>query len=261
MSATCHDEGRADGRSGPAMLSGTNGLVNLGKWALANLFQGLIKAEEREATSSPTTSSAPSITRSPAPTHISLGPSTTTRRARALSSLSQTSSLNVLGVATPAATPALLPDIESPLSRSAPSNFQSFHSFRNGPLSAIPQSPGPNSLGASLNAGTSSPQPADNRGDYFSMRKRVDSSPNRETGTKEPPTPGAGSATHPGATNEKAPPGQTPAPATPGGKMMGKFKVFGKKKEKETTMSPVVENEPLVVEEDTVSAIERDHEA
>lgn len=82
------------------------------------------------------------------------------------------------------------------------------------------------------------------------MRKRVDSSPNREAGDKrEPPTPGAGS----GATNEKAPPGQTPAPATPGGKMMGKFKVFGKKKEKEAAMPAVAEVETAPLEEDNVS--------
>lgn len=221
--------------------------VNLGKWALANLFQGLIKAEEKEIRSTSPATTIPSITRSPAPSHISIdrpNGQPATHRARALSSLSQTPSLNILGIATPAARPAVLPDIESPLSRSAPANYQSFHSLRNGQsLSAIPQSPGPNSLGA----GTASPAAADIRGDYFSVRKRVESSPHRDEKKDVPPTPGG---------SEKSPAPQTPAPSTPGGKMMGKFKVFGKKKDKEV-MSPVVENEPEVVEDNVSQSSKR----
>lgn len=215
--------------------------MNLGKWALANLFKGLIKAEEADLKSQ----YAQSSTKSPAPTHLSIdipngnGNGPPKHRARAMSNLSQTPSLNILGIASPAARPALLPDVESPLSRSAPPNHQSFHSFRaNQPPSAAPASPGPNSLGTG------------GGGDYFSSMKRVESSPSREG--RAPPTPGGA---------EKVAPA-TPAPTTPGGKTMGKFKLFGKKKEKEV-MAPVVENEPDVVEEDTVSShsLLKGHEA
>jgi len=202
--------------------------LNLGKWALANLFKGLIKAEEQQVTAmSPATtnSSLPSLNRSPNPGHISierpnLAPP---HRARAFSNASITSapSLNIPGLATPALTPAILPEV-SMLSQSAPvtSGFQNFGALRTGPLAAIPQSP---SSPADITAA---------RGDYFSLRRK-EPSPNR-TGDEPPKTPGIP---------------ETPVPQTPGGgRFMGKFKL-GKKKTMETPMSTVAETKEI--QEDT----------
>ena len=92
-------------------------LVNLGKWALANLFKGLIKAEERLLTSpagggvgsSPVTgTSALSRSAGTNSLHISIErPTSPQHRQRALSVISSAPSINIRGIASPAATPAV----------------------------------------------------------------------------------------------------------------------------------------------------------
>lgn len=214
--------------------------INLGKWALANLFKGLIKAEEREVTMSTptsTTASLPSISRSPAPTHISIERPNAAppHRQRAMSGslvAPGTPSLNIPGLATPALTPALVPD-DSHLSRSAPvaaSGWQSFQALRSGPLSAIAQSPS-----------TASPGAGPGSADYFSLHRKSEPSPDRGG---QPQTPGAVA--------------QTPAvPQTPGGSgLKSKFK-FGKKKTLDTPMTTVPESKPAEAAEpeDKVSLV------
>ncbi|WWD18801.1 hypothetical protein CI109_103256 [Kwoniella shandongensis] len=207
--------------------------INLGKWALANLFQGLIKAEEREVrdlyanTPSTVASSLPSISRSPvAPQHISIDrpPVSPPHRQRALTgsfSGAKPPSLNIPGLVSPAARPAVLPDTSGDnLSKSAPeapSYWQSFQALRTGPLSAIPQSP-------TATSGTPHTEQSGPSRDYFSVKKKAEQSPSRDGDRdkdKAPPTPGV--------------------PQTPGGSFMGKLKGFGKKKQAETPMLPVVE--------------------
>ncbi|OCF44317.1 hypothetical protein I317_01762 [Kwoniella heveanensis CBS 569] len=211
--------------------------INLGKWALANLFRGLIKAEEREvhdlainATPSTVSSSLPSsVPRSPGISiAIDRPPVAPPHRKRAMTgsfSSPKPPSLNIPGLVSPAARPAVLPDVsDEQLSRSAPeatNYFQSFQALKSGQLSAIPQSP------TASTQPTLSPQTemsSSNR-DYFSInRKRNDPSPSRDNDRDK------SSATTPGL-------GTTPG----GGSFMGKFKGFGKKKQTETPMSTVVE--------------------
>jgi WD repeat-containing protein 48 len=101
----------------------------------------------------------------------------------------------------------------------------SMHAQR-GPLSTIPQSPG-----TTL---TETPALETVTRDYFSLRRK-EPSPSREGDKdkemlKQPPTLG----------------GSLPSSQTPGGgSFMGKLKGLGKKKTAETTMSPVVEAEPI----------------
>lgn len=168
-------------------------------------------------------------------------------------------SLRIPGLVSPSATAAVLPDMESPLSRSLSngSPFQSFAAIRNGSiangngngngtangLSAIPQSPGASTPGDHL------------RSDYFSagaISRKTDPSPDRST-----TTPGASSAngkessTGTGTTSSQA----MNMPQTPGGSFMGKFKGFGKKKQAEQVMAPVAEVAPEPVEDDVSAMI------
>lgn len=244
--------------------------VNLGKWVLANLFRGLIKAEERtlrdlanhnddNSTNASGDAGAggggvaiPSGPRSPVSRHMAIERPNQSppHRQRAMSGTfteSNTVSLNIPGLVSPAATSAILPDIESPLSKTIPlsGSYQAFSAggLRSGPLSAIPQSPAT----GSLHAGGASPGDVLNRGDYFSPRKgsgrATDPSPDR---SQPPTTPG----------NERGTGNDKPQPpalgTTPGGSFMGKFKGFGKKKTVETPLVPVVEPPPPPPE-DTVS--------
>ncbi|WVR06650.1 hypothetical protein IAU60_003682 [Kwoniella sp. DSM 27419] len=214
--------------------------INLGKWALANLFRGLIKAEEREVTdlhtsTSPSTinSSLPSsMPRSPGlQISIDRAPVAPPHRKRALTgsfSGSKPPSLNIPGLVSPAARRAVLPDDVDEslsLSRSAPeatNYFQSFQALKTPGLSAIPQSP----AGSTQPASSPRAEMSSSR-DYFSMsmnKKRNDPSPSRESEmSKTPATPGV--------------------PQTPGGSFMGKLKGFGKKKQAEAVMAPVAEAE------------------
>lgn len=108
------------------------------------------------------------------------------------------------------------------------------HALRNGPLSAIPQSP---VSGGGLKTG--SPMLSDTQRDYFSLRTRTDPSPSRDGERKEPPTPGT-----------SAPVAATPGTTPGGSSLMGRFKGFGKKKTLDTPMAPVQEQAPVA--EDTV---------
>jgi WD repeat-containing protein 48 len=154
-----------------------------------------------------------------------------------------TVSLNIPGLVSPAAKSARLPDMESPLARSIPlstslsGSFQPFGAasagMRSGPLGTIPQSPTTGSIAAA------SPGDILNRGDYFSSRRKADPSPDR---SQPATTPGEKEK------DKSAPLGQTPG----GGSFMGKFKGFGKKKQAEVPVSPVVEA-PTPPPEDTVS--------
>jgi WD repeat-containing protein 48 len=222
----------------------TDTQVNLGKWVLANLFRGLIKAEGETLHSQPQTESTrpPSITRSPAPRHLPIERPNQSppHRQRAMSGTfteSNTVSLNIPGLVSPAARSAVLPDMESPLARSIPlstslsGSFQPFAAsagMRTGTLSAIPQSP------TSASIAGASPGDILSRGDYFSPKRKADPSPDRS----QP-------ATTPGETKSSV-------PQTPGGSFMGKFKGFGKKKQAEAPVSTVVEAPPPPPE-DTVS--------
>ncbi|KAL7424477.1 hypothetical protein Q5752_000161 [Cryptotrichosporon argae] len=180
--------------------------LNLGKWVLTNLFRGLIKAEEHEVRTSqpqPAPAAAPHERPMTSPRH----------RQRALS-FSTTPSINIAGLATPAATPAAVPSL--PLAASLPSGGWTGPSRAAGagalplppPLPAVSASPTTAAATPSLasaSATAASPAP-----DYFSARKR-ESSPSRE-------------------------------PTTPGS-LMGKLKGFGKKNAKasESAMTPLIE--------------------
>lgn len=217
--------------------------MNLGKWALANLFKGVISAEEKlllaspNSTSQSATQASTSLSRSGGGNslHISIErPQSPAHRQRALSSLSASPSINILGIATPALNPAVLPDFggdanvtgagspgvggtspgqgQAPghLSRSAPSgsgaSWQTFNALKggNGFLGVIPASPHANAAANAAAGGytpggtraSSPPAVQDNfRGDYFTSRNRVDSSPVRSVGgdgPKTPKTPGVG---------------------------------------------------------------------
>ncbi|WWC88328.1 uncharacterized protein L201_003237 [Kwoniella dendrophila CBS 6074] len=240
--------------------------INLGKWALANLFRGLIKAEEREvmdlavnATPSTINSSLPSsIPKSPSILQqqqqqsgstqqlygISIERSTGNdiphpHRKRAMTgsfSNPKPPSLNIPGLVSPASRPAVLPEVfDEQLSRSAPEsndffqNFQALKIQQNQPQSpSISSSYQPTTLSPSVERGS-------NSRDYFSTKgRKPDVSPSREsTGASIPP----------------ATPGGTSADTGKKSGFMGKMKGLGRKKQAETPMTPVVEK-PIEPEED-----------
>ena len=143
-------------------------------------------------------------------------------------------SLNIPGLVTPAATPAVLPDALD-LSKSAPAAGGAWQAFlasaqNNGGLSAIAGSP-PSTIAMS-------PLDQTIRGDYFSLQKKEG-----EEKDKVPQSPSTATTATPAS-----------VPATPGGTKL-KFKAFGKKKKSETPMSPVIETKeaPPVAEEEKVS--------
>lgn len=215
-------------------LEDTNA-INIGKLTLANLFRGLIKAEQDDiATSSPTsqTSSLPSISRSPnAPTHIPIAPIMSPRhRQRALSNASLgggiAPSINIAGLATRAQTPAIRPEGGTPLGQSAPAT-SGWLSLPAAMKAANITSPPLTSPSAS-NHFTPGSMPASR--DYFSLRKE----PSSGGGDKSPgpaaaltPTTPAGGTTSSGG----------------GGLLKKGFKGFGKKKNAvEQPMATVTES-------------------
>ena len=188
---------------------------------------GLIRAEERELTAMTPllpVPSNPSINRGPIDKHIAIErpnlPPPHRQRAVTGSSQSSAPPLNTPGLAIAASTPAILPEPHNNPSRRAPTSLQARQAPRNDPLAAIPQSP--------ASPAASSPTDPFSRGDYFSIRKKPETSPSRAD-DRAPPTPGAGIL-------------QTPL-QTPGGSFMGKLKGLGKKKTTETPMLPVVETQ------------------
>lgn len=243
-------------------------VVNLGKWALGNLFSGLIKAEaldiqlyaaangeESETLSTPittqTSSASVGINRSPAPKFISLDKPTASpgRRLRSYSSLSSNAPPTpgglMVGFATPAATPAILPAATASQNyndRGTAGN-QSLINTRASALAAIPQSPAAASSMANTPAtevltpvigglATSRPEAGAGGKDYFSFR-----------GSRSKATPGVGNGKDPSPTRKsdipQTPGGAfSPSPQTPGGGLMNKFK-FGNKGKKTQGEVPV----------------------
>lgn len=206
--------------------------LNIGKLVLANLFRGLIKAEDHEVrTASPTsvTSSLPSVSRSPAaPTHIPI--MSPRHRQRALSSASShggiSPSINIAGLATRAQTPAIKPEGATPLGQSAPAT--------SGWL-ALPGALKATSISPSSPSAAMSPSSITGSRDYFSAKK-AEQSPSRE---------------------EKVP----ASPSATGSSLLGKkkFMGFGKKKTTEAPMSTVVESKREEPPEDkTPQMSERD---
>ncbi|KAJ9092625.1 hypothetical protein QFC19_008663 [Naganishia cerealis] len=227
--------------------------INLGKWVLANLFAGLIKVEAAEAakheqqsqlldsnSASAANAAEPSLQRGSAPTYIALDRATgpaTRQRLRSQSSASGSGSMTpgglLVGLATPAATPAIVhagppqestgPDLDAWANRGRTNG----HHLGN-MLSPIPQSPAlssnynsPTPMAFSPSAAKSPRGDPSNGKDYFSFpsKKSRGTTPGSIV-TKDPsPTPRPDSA----------------ALVTPGGSQasfMGKFKGFGGKSRK-----------------------------
>lgn len=220
--------------------------VNLGKWVLANLFAGLIKAEASEAAKQEQQKStdvgAPSraaLQRGSAPTYIALDQSSVgaKRRLRPESSANGSGSLTpgglLVGLAIPAATPAIMPD-GSPQGTPAPNldawanRGRTNDTHLGNTLATIPQSPalggtpGTATPGSTALSALKSPKADSSNGkDYFSFpSKRSKASTPGPITTKDPsPTRRPDSA----------------ALQTPGGSQasfMGKFKGFGGKSKK-----------------------------
>ncbi|WWC62960.1 uncharacterized protein I303_105558 [Kwoniella dejecticola CBS 10117] len=214
--------------------------INLGKWALANLFRGLIKAEENEVRDLAINTATPSTVSSSLPKSPGLGGISIERpadiphphRKRAMTgsfSNPKPPSLNIPGLVSPASRPAILPEVfdengsnDANLSRSAPESnsfFQNFQALKIQQNQA--QSP---SVSSSYQPNTASPNTervSYNR-DYFTSRRKGDPSPSRETDKSSVGTPAT-----PSTDNKKG--------------FMGKMKGLGRKKQAETPMSPVVE--------------------
>jgi WD repeat-containing protein 48 len=210
--------------------------LNIGKVVLGNLFQGLIKAEgvevESAISSSPTTqsSSLPSISRSPAPTHIPI--SSPRHRQRALSSTSlsggMTPTINIAGLATRASRAAIRPD--PPLGQSAPA-------------ASVWLTPAASTIRSAATPASGTPKSVGDIGarDYFSVRKQ----------------PETAARTTPSTPVEKK--DATSPVASSGGLLSKKFK-FGKKKNPEPQMTTVVESklEEPPRDDTTLKLTERD---
>lgn len=230
-------------------LEDTNA-INVGKLTLANLFRGLIKAEQQDiASASPTsqTSSLPSISRSPnAPTHIPIAPIMSPRhRQRALSNASLgsgiTPSINIAGLATRAQTPAIRPEGNAQLGQSAPAT--------SGWLSLPAAMKAANITPSSVTSPTASnpftPGSMPTARDYFSLRKEASS---------------GGGDKSPGPTAALAPTTPVGGTSSGGGLLKKGFKGFGKKKAVEQPMATVTESkrEAKPVETEDGKLSERD---
>lgn len=241
--------------------------INIGKWVIANLFAGLVKAEAAEAvqiTPQAVHSALPSngSNRSPAPTFTALerpltNSSTPGRRLRSASSLSLAGQLTsggglMIGMSTPALTPAILPISEK-------DEFSlEVGSWKNrAGLPAIPQSVAASPTGFNVTGGSRTPGELVSKGDYFSTPPPKGA---RESSVNDlPKTPG-GTIT-PGAS--------TSAPTqTSSGSFMGRLKGFGGKNKKAavetaqaTLQAPTVEDIEGEDQEDTGPAISEQHAA
>ncbi|BEJ10673.1 hypothetical protein CspHIS471_0100950 [Cutaneotrichosporon sp. HIS471] len=220
--------------------------VNIGKLTLANLFRGLIKAEQDDiASTSPTstTSSLPGVSRSPqATTHIPM--KSPRHRQRALSNASLgggiTPSINIAGLTTRAQTPAIRPE-GTPLGQSAPaaSGWLSLPAAAKAANIPTP-SPGMSSP-STANHFTPGSMPASR--DYFSLRK------DGTNGDKTPSTPSSSTP----ATNEKD--------KSSGGLLKKGFKGFGKKKTVEASpMATVTESKREEKTEEVSKLSDRDRQ-
>ncbi|WWC71103.1 uncharacterized protein I206_105056 [Kwoniella pini CBS 10737] len=216
--------------------------INLGKWALANLFRGLIKAEEVEVRDLAINTTTPSSVTSSLPKSPGLGGISIERpadiphphRKRAMTgsfSNPKPPSLNIPGLVSPASRPAILPEafeengnVDANLSRSAPESNSFFQNFQALKIQQNQSAQSP-SASSSYQPNTLSPntERISNNRDYFSSKRKGDPSPSRET--------------------DKSSVLNTPATPNPESKkgFMGKMKGLGRKKQAETPMSPVVE--------------------
>lgn len=216
---------------------------------LANLFAGLIKAEAAEAARHEQQAAPPSretgLQRGAAPTFIALDRATTGTRQRMSSSGPPTPGGLLVGLSTPAATPAILPvdalEGTTPNLDAWAGRGRTNGTHHGTALSTIPQSPAlatpKASTPASALSGAKSPKADANNGkDYFSF-------PSKKS-----------KATTPGPITTKDPsPTRRPDPTvaqTPGGtqtSFIGKFKGFGgKSKKNDPLATPTGNNAPLM---------------
>ena len=230
--------------------------LNLGKWVLRNLFEGFIAAELRaqarkrsgsgDSSASQSSSSVNEVLRSghaKRPSHISLSdiqgsPNPSDLASSWSSAIGQTPNQFSIALATPAMTPAVLPDATELQARHTAPRLLPNSSAH--PLPTIPQSPhGHSSV-------PSTPMSATQQGgDYFSRPRNTSGAP-------------AGS---PGPGQQTPRPTTAPVAATPGSgafanspalktSKMSRFKSFGKKEVKKElfqaaeTAAPVVEERP-----------------
>ncbi|WVO18624.1 hypothetical protein L204_106343 [Cryptococcus depauperatus] len=235
--------------------------INLGKWVLANLFRGLILAEEEEVTSrAPPTPSLSSIsTAVPSPmTHAQLRvqlpgmsipinrlPNSPGHRKRAMSesfsSTARSGAINIPGLLNPSARPVVLSEIPiDVLSKSAPEEKGIVQAFQV-PVST-PRKINVASLDTSTTIATtntltpSNEAPSNPNGnastsrdkDYFSLRRKNEGSPSMNLERIDGAN-GNGKVT----------------PSTPVG-LMGKLKNFGKKKQSDSLMQLAQEKVPIV---------------
>lgn len=225
------------------------GLVNLGKWVVANLFAGLIKAEAAEAARHEQQAVPPSretgLQRGAAPTFIALDRATTGTRQRLNSSGPTTPGGLLVGLSTPAATPAILP---VGASEGATRNLDAWAgrgrtsgTHLGSTLSTIPQSPAlatpKAATPASALSGAKSPKAdASNGKDYFSF-------PSKKS---KATTPGPITIKDPSPTRRP----DSTVLQTPGGtqtSFIGKFKGFGaKSKKNDLLVTPTGNNAPLM---------------
>ncbi|WVQ73545.1 hypothetical protein IAR50_003121 [Cryptococcus sp. DSM 104548] len=226
--------------------------INLGKWALSNLFRGLILAEEHEVTShippSPTSPSGSSLHEAPhAPSRMrapSLStpidrPPTSAHRKRAMTgSFSKARpTLNIPVTSPNMGRQAVFLDVPADGQRGREEGWRGYETSKVGTpgkmgLTGQPAVESP-TLGMGSGALSNSYTSASGK-DYFSARGSDPSPPgNANGGGKE----SSGSI------------GKSPAATPSGGGLMGKLKSLGKKKAAETAMPAVQEKE--VVEEDT----------
>jgi WD repeat-containing protein 48 len=246
--------------------------VNLGKWVLANLFAGLIKVEADEVAkqeqSKPSadasalsgTSSQPTLQRGSAPTYIALDGNTGHAARQRLRSQPLSSGNDpmtpgglMVGLATPAATPAIVPsgsnqedtgpNLDSWVTRGRTNGHLGINT-----LSTIPQSPAvasPTPVAFSPSAAKSPKGDPSNGKDYFSFPSK------KSRGT----TPG------PIVTKDTSPTRRPDSAAlvTPGGSQasfMGKFKGFGGKNKKplDTPATPNGSNAVSLATDDATAA-------
>lgn len=224
--------------------------LNLGKWVLRNLFESFIQEEGRAQIrrnrpgSTVTSGEAPSIHSNSSVEELSLKSSAAGTPAKgpsniALPDLAESNAAGfTTALATPAMTPAVLPD-QSDLAHqmAAPRLLPS--SSTSG-LSPIPQSPsGPNTV-----PGTPSSVMQRTEGDYFSRPRTVTDPSSLSSNAGGLPTPKAGNGT--------APLPSAPVAASPATKLskMSRFKSFGKKETpKKETSTPDALATPGIAEE------------
>ncbi|KAG8931408.1 hypothetical protein FRC01_001355 [Tulasnella sp. 417] len=218
--------------------------VNIGKWVLANIFAGFVRAElslvqqqaaaanpnppaDTETTSAdaaPATNNPVSIVRGAAPTHINLTPSSEGRRLRSASELSnviRTPGHHALG--RPAMTPAIFVDLPVPGNRTASSSSGQATPIRNSSSSHHPPTAGLNKLSA-LTPIPASPTAATTPGASTTVARTPSTTAGKDSADYF--TTAKGRARSGSVANDSQDEGSG-ATATPGG-FMGRLRNFGK---------------------------------